>query len=92
MTGKKLKKTRSYKSLRFSPSKTIDSRALDFLQNQKPSVNFSASLSVKALNPKTKPSADNKPQRKKASGPVKRYGMAVYDPKGKWTPGKVFVP
>lgn len=92
MTGKKLKKTRSYKSLRFSPPKTIDSRALDFLQHQKPSVNFSASLSVKALNPKTKPSADNKPQRKKASGPVKRYGMAVYDPKGKWTPGKVFVP
>lgn len=92
MTGKKIKKTRSYKSLRFSPPKTVDSRALNFLQHQKLSVDFSASLSVKALNSKTKPSADNKPQRKKASGPVKRYGMAVFDPKGKWTPGKVFVP
>jgi len=92
MTGKKLKITRSYESSRFAPPKTIDSRALDFLKTQNFKIDFSASISTKALNSKTKPAADNKPKRKKASGPIKRYGVAVFDPNARWTPGKVFIP
>ena len=92
MTGKKLKITRSYESMRFNPVETIDSRALNFLKKQNFTLDFSPELSTKALKPKANPNADNKAKRKKASGPIKRYGVAVFDPNGKWSPGKVFVP
>ena len=92
MTGKKLKITRSYESMRFDPVETIDSRALNFLKKQNFTLDFSPELSTKALKPKANPNADNKAKRKKASGPIKRYGVAVFDPNGKWSPGKVFVP
>lgn len=92
MTGKQLKITRSYKSVRFNAPETIDSRALSFLKSQNPTLDFSPEFSTKALTLKKKPSADNTVKRKKGKGAYTRYGVAVFNPNERWSPGKVFIP